>query len=256
MDAGALELHLRRLPGVVACQLTATEAVLLLGSGDPAAVRVAAQAALDQAGSDRRIRMLSAAPAAPPVAVWRRRRFAVLAGAAGALSAGIAAASTLASMPGAVSPAQDVAISVPETESPAGREGVRTLVPAPAGASPDVALPVEAGIADAEALADVTLAGAPASPLASSLAGSPVADAPAPPAPPAPPTLLAPASPPPAALSAPVPAPAPAVTPEPGVVSAASDDDDRSRGRGRDARPPHPHGEPPGYLQRAGHGPW
>lgn len=254
MDAGALELHLRRLPGVVACQLTATEVVVLLEAGDPAAVRIAAQASLDQAGSDRRIRVLATAPASPSVAPWRRRRFAVLAGAAGALSAGLAAASTLASMPGAVSPARDAAIAVPETGSSAGgSRRVRTLVPAPAPAPAAAADPAEAG-AEAAAVMDATLASAPA-PSAVLVDASPPAPAPAPvlATPPAPVTAA------PAATPSPSPAPsAPAVTPEPGTVAAASDEDDdrRGRGRGRSGHPPHPHGQPPGHLQRAGHGPW
>jgi hypothetical protein len=246
MDAGALELHLRRLPGVVACQLTPDEVVLLLGAGDPAAVRVAAQAALDQAGSGRRIRVLGGAPAAPPVALWRRRRFAALAGAAGALSAGIAAASTLASMPGAVAPPADVAIAAPEA-GPPGATGIRTLVPAPirpgTTASPEAEVPA--------ADDDVVLAGAVPASFASPAVpvsraedrGEVVPPAPAVVAPPAP----APAPPAP-------PAAAPAVAPAP-VFSAAADGDD-GRGRDRDGHPSHPHGEPPGYLQRAGHGRW
>lgn len=254
MDAGALELHLRRLPGVVACQLTATEVVVLVEAGDAAAIRIAAQAALDQAGSDRRIRVLAMAPASPPVALWRRRRFAALAGAAGALSAGIAAASTLASMPGAVAPSREV-IAVPGADVPAaGSRGVRTLVPAPAGLTDDGPVAADPATVDASVLADATLASAPV-PAPASLAGTaPVPATPVPvasPAAPAAATATAPTKPDPTAPSA------PPVTPEPGVVSASSDeDDDPSRGRGREGRRPHPHGEPPGYLQRAGHGPW
>ena len=248
MDAGALEVHLRRLPGVVACQLTATEVVLLVGAGDPAAIRIATRAVLDQAGSNRRVRVLAPAAVDPPVALWRRRRFAVLAGAAGALSAGIAAASTLASMPGAVRPPQDVAIVVPDAKTSAVESrGVRTLVPAPASPSVDAAVPVESATTEQEVLAAAGPASAPAPAPATGIGRA--AGAPTPAVPPAVPAAPAPSA------AAP---PAPAATPEPGVVAATADvDDDRSgRGRGHDDHPVHPHGEPPGYLHRAGHGPW
>lgn len=254
MDAGALELHLRRLPGVVACQLTPAEAVLLLAGGDPVAVRIAAQAALDQAGSTRAIRVLSAAPPiAPPL--WRRRRFAVLAGAAGALSAGLAAASTLASMPGAVAPSREAAIEVPEAEARVGgRQEVRTLVPAPVQAPPADPPPATGDVASDEAGApaeSAVMVGA--SPPLAGTGSSPVASPPAPPAVPGETDTPAPAPP---------PAPAPAPAPSTGVVAASADegDDPKGRGRGRDRgrgeRAGHPHGNPPGHLQRAGHGPW
>lgn len=249
MDAGALELHLRRLSGVVACQLTATEAVLLLDGGDPAAVRIAAQAALDQAGSNRTIHLLAVTPPAAPVPLWRRRRFAVLAGAAGALSAGIAAASTLASMPGVVQPADEVAVGAPEEVAPADRWAVRTQVPAPARAAATAAAAVEVTEVPEPADDGVALVstGTDAAAAAGAIALAPVS---------APPPLeVAPAAP--VARSEPL-APAPQPEPAPGVVAAGADDeDDRpGRGRARESRSEHPHGAPPGHLMRAGRGPW
>lgn len=105
-DARRIEHQIRSLPGVVACQFTATNALVLVGpDGDAAAVQAEVARVLDEAASGLSLNVLAAPrPVAAVASLARRRRrkaaFA-MAGSAAALSASMAAATTVVVLGGA-----------------------------------------------------------------------------------------------------------------------------------------------------------
>ena len=121
-EARRIEHLIRALPGVVACQFTDANALVLVGpDGDSAAVQAAVATILEDAASGLTLSVLAAPRPAPIISLARRRRrkaaFA-MAGSAAALSASMAAAATVVVLGGV-----DIA------EVPRG--GERTEVAAP-----------------------------------------------------------------------------------------------------------------------------
>jgi len=164
MDARRIEHEIRTIPGVVACQITATTALVLVGpEGDAPAVRTAVSDVLATAASELSASVL-AAPAEPPAGrsiAARRRRKAVfaMAGSAAALSASMAAAATVVVLGGANLDQAPPVDAPEETAAPITLRGepprADQLVPARRASravSTDSAAPVELAALAAEAV--------------------------------------------------------------------------------------------------------
>jgi hypothetical protein len=147
VDLSLVELRIRALPGVVACQFTATAALVLVGpDGDGDAVRAAVTAVLDQAASELSVNVLAVPARAAVVPLWRRRKAAfALAGSAAALSATVAAAATVGVVAGSPR-APRAEIAAPLVLSP--------VTPAPPALN---ATATPAAPADAATMLDVTI---------------------------------------------------------------------------------------------------
>ena len=121
-DARRIEHQIRSLPGVVACQFTATNALVLVGpDGDAAAVQAAVARVLEEVASELSLSVLAAPRPAAVVSLARRRRrkaaFA-MAGSAAALSASMAAATTMVVLSGVDLPDRVRPVERTETAAP------------------------------------------------------------------------------------------------------------------------------------------
>lgn len=170
-DARRIEHQIRSLPGVVACQFTAANALVLVGpDGDPSAVQAAVARLLDDAASGLSLSVLSAprpVAAVTSLAHRRRRRAAfAMAGSAAALSASMAAATTMVVLGG---------VDVPDATRPAGR--TETAAPITLLTDPPLAeqLVPRAPRTLTDKLIDAVEVGAPASPASPAAPAAPQA---------------------------------------------------------------------------------